>query len=289
MRPVNLIPPDERRGDSAPLRTGNLIYVLVAGLALLVLGIVALALTGKQISDRQDHKASLEQELSQEAVRASTLAAFTNFRTVQESRAATVTSLADSRFDWNRVLHELSLVLPSDVSLSCLTGTAAPDVEIESTCSTGAAGGTDLRPGIAGPALDITGCAPSQDSVAGFVASLEDIDGVTRVGLDTSGGSDSQSGASGAASSSSDRQSSGCSAGRTSFDFHIVVAFDKVPTPPTATAAPSVPSAVAPATGGDQSQVADAQTQNQENVVKASVNEKSVKAKNAAKDLIPGG
>ncbi len=139
MRPVNLIPPDERRGDSAPLRTGNLIYVLVAGLALLVLGIVALALTGKQISDRQDHKASLEQELSQEAVRASTLAAFTNFRTVQESRAATVTSLADSRFDWNRVLHELSLVLPSDVSLSCLTGTAAPDVEIESTCSTGAA------------------------------------------------------------------------------------------------------------------------------------------------------
>ena len=67
------------------------------------------------------------------------------------------------------------------------------------------------------------------------------------------------------------------------------MAFDKVPTPPTATAAPSVPSTVAPGTGGNQSQVADAQTQNQENVVKASVNEKSVKAKNAAKDLIPGG
>ena len=29
MRPVNLIPPDQRRGDSAPLRTGPLVYVLL--------------------------------------------------------------------------------------------------------------------------------------------------------------------------------------------------------------------------------------------------------------------
>ena len=65
MRPVNLIPPDERRGDEAPLRTGHLVYVLTAGLALLLLGIVAVTLTGKQISDREDQKASLQQELDQ--------------------------------------------------------------------------------------------------------------------------------------------------------------------------------------------------------------------------------
>ena len=32
----------------------------------------------------------------------------------------------------------------------------------------------------------MTGCAPSHDAVATFVAALEDIDGVTRVGLDNS-------------------------------------------------------------------------------------------------------
>src|SRR5215213_2157174 len=112
MRPVNLIPKDERQGDSAPLRTGSLIYVLVAGLTLLLLGIVAVALTGKQVSDRQAEKAGLEQDLAAATARAQSVQAFTDFRSVQENRAATVSSLAQSRFDWPRVLHELALVLP---------------------------------------------------------------------------------------------------------------------------------------------------------------------------------
>ena len=32
MRPVNLIPPEDRRGEQAPLRTGPLAYVLVGAL-----------------------------------------------------------------------------------------------------------------------------------------------------------------------------------------------------------------------------------------------------------------
>src|SRR2546421_6733464 len=176
MRPVNLIPPDERRGDSAPLRTGPLVYVLVGAMALLLLGIVAVALTSKTVSDREAKKASLEQELAQTKAQADSVKAFTDFGQVQESRATTVSSLAQSRFDWERVLHELSLVLPSDVTLSSLTGTVTPDVQLSSSSSAG--GGTDLRSGIPGPALEIAGCAPTQDAVAGFVAALEEIDGV---------------------------------------------------------------------------------------------------------------
>jgi Tfp pilus assembly protein PilN len=245
MRPVNLIPPDERRGDDAPLRTGNLVYVLTAGLVLLLLGVVSVALTGKQITDRESQKASLQQDLQQETARASSLAAFTNFRAVQESRTATITSLAQSRFDWNRVLHELSLVLPSNVTISALTGTVSPDVSIQSSGGgSSASGGSDLRGSISGPALDIAGCAPGQDAVAGFVASLEDIDGVTRVGLDSS---KIDSVGSASASSSSSAPGS-CNAGPDTANFHVVVAFDAVPTPSTATTAPSVPSAVASST-----------------------------------------
>ena len=40
--------------------------------------------------------------------------------------------------------------------------------------------------GAGAPTLEMIGCAPSHDTVATFVAALEDIDGVTRVGLDNS-------------------------------------------------------------------------------------------------------
>jgi Tfp pilus assembly protein PilN len=243
MRPVNLIPPDERRGDSAPLRTGNMVYVLVAGLALLLLGLVVVALTSKQIKDRESQKASLQQELDRETARANSLAAFASFRGVQQQRAATVSSLAQSRFDWQRVLQELSRVLPSDVHLSSLTGTVSPDVSV------GNGSDVSLRGDAAGPALEIAGCAPGQDAVASFVAALEDIDGVTRVGLDSSQIEGDSSGSSG--------DSNQCGAGPRPANFKIVVAFDSVPIPATATAAPSVPApAVAPSTGSGTQQVA---------------------------------
>lgn len=280
MRPVNLIPADERRGDEAPLRTGRLVYVLTAGLALLLLGIVVVTLTGKQISDREDQKASLQQELDQASARASSLAAFTTFRAVQESRLATVTSLAQSRFDWSRVLHELSLVLPSDVSLSSITGSVSPDIQMSGGGSTGSSG-SDLRGNIQGPALEISGCAPGQDAVAGFVAALEDIDGVTRVGLESSN-IDSASGSGAAASSSTD-----CQAGPRTASFQIVVAFDAVPTPSTATTAPSVPPSAAPSTGTDQSQVADGQRE--QDVAKASARAQISKAQNAKQTILGGG
>jgi Tfp pilus assembly protein PilN len=248
MRPVNLIPADERRGDEAPLRTGHLVYVLTAGLVLLLLGVVAVALTSKQISDRQDQKASLEQELDQATARANSLAAFSNFRAVQESRVATITSLAQSRFDWSRVLNELAGVLPSDVSLTSISGSVGSD-----PTSSGGSGG-DLQGQITGPALEIEGCAPGQDAVAGFVASLEDVDGVTRVGLESSNidsGGGSSSTSSGSSSSSGE-----CHAGPRTAQFQLVVAFDAVPTPSTATNAPSVHPGVPP-TSSDQ--VSDAQ------------------------------
>jgi len=287
MRPVNLIPADERRGDEAPLRTGNLVYVLTAGLALLLLGIVVVALTGKQISDREDQKASLQQELDQTTARATSLAAFTTFRAVQESRLATVTSLAQSRFDWSRVLHELSLVLPSDVSISSLDGSVSPDLQISGGSGSGSgSSGSDLRGNIQGPALAISGCAPGQDAVAGFVASLEDIDGVTRVGLESST-IDPASGSGSSAPSSTG--STDCQAGPRTASFEIVVAFDAVPTPSTATTAPSVPPSAAPPTAQSTAtdQVADGQKE--QDVAKASDRATISKAQNAKQTILGGG
>ena len=291
MRAVNLIPSDERRGDEAPLRTGQLVYVLTAGLVLLLLVIVAVALTGKQIDDRTAQKSSLERELNQATAQAQTLNEFVNFRMVQESRSSTISSLAQSRFDWERVMHELARVLPGDISLSSLTGTVSPSVQLQSDSGGGGSTGSDsdLRGQIAGPALVIVGCAPSQDAVAGFVASLEDIDGVTRVGMSSSKLPDVNSsgftGEPGNAPSTGSTSTGDCQSGPTIVKFEIVAAFDAVPTPSTGTTSPAVP-APPQSTGGEQ-QVADAQAQ--ENVQRASVRVQTSKAEKAKATLIPGG
>ena len=100
MRPVNLIPPDERRGDRAAIRTGSTSYVVVAALGVALLAIIALAFTSKQVSDRKQQVADLQRQEQQVTAKAQSLKPFTDFRAVQEDRESTVTSLAQSRFDW---------------------------------------------------------------------------------------------------------------------------------------------------------------------------------------------
>jgi Tfp pilus assembly protein PilN len=242
MRPVNLIPPDERRGDSAPMRTGALPYVLIGGLAVALLAVIALAFTSKQISDRKNDVAKLQQEEQQANAKAQGLQAFTTFRTMQESREATVSSLAESRFDWQRVLNEFARVIPADVWFTQVAGTVTPGVQLQNAPE------ISMREGVTGPALELVGCAPSQDSVAGLVSDLESIDGVTRVGVQSSERSDDDTGGSTATVTSGSGSSSGSDCRTRSFitKFEIVVAFDAVPTPGTATSVPSLPSAVAP-------------------------------------------
>jgi Tfp pilus assembly protein PilN len=243
MRPVNLMPPEEGRGSGhSALRTGGVPYVLLAALGVVLLGVIAVAFTSKQISDREAEKQNLTQELAEATTRAQNLRPFADFRAMQESRTATVASLAQSRFDWERVMHELSLVIPTDVWLVNLTGTVSPSVEV------GDAAGLESRSDVAGPALELVGCAVSQDAVAGLIASLEDIDGVTRVGFDSSEQPDEESAAAGQTAGSDQGTEGECRTREFITKFEIVVAFDAVPTPATATEAPAVPAPLTPGT-----------------------------------------
>jgi Tfp pilus assembly protein PilN len=178
MRPVNLIPPEERRGEQAPLRTGALVYLVVGAFVAVLIGVTSLVLVGNTIEERKVELRQLKQEDAEAVAEAQRLAPYVQFQRFSEQRVLTVTSLADSRFDWERVMRELALILPSDVWLVKLEGSAAP----------GAAGGEggDLRAVIPGPALQLEGCAAGQEGVAGFVSALKDIDGVTRVAVEDS-------------------------------------------------------------------------------------------------------
>jgi Tfp pilus assembly protein PilN len=243
VRPVNLIPPEDRRGGSAPLRTGPLPYVVLGALVLALLAAVAVVLANNQIAEREGEVAKLEREDAAAAAKAQRLVAYTEFRTMSEQRVATVSELADSRFDWERVMRELALVLPGDVWLVGLTGTAAPGVALEGG-STGDSSG--MRAAVPGPALELSGCAKGQEAVAGFVTALEDIDGVTRVGVQSSELPEKGSGGSGGGGGS-DSASDECRTQKFIAKFAIVVAFDAAPVsasaseeaPPVATTEPT--------------------------------------------------
>jgi Tfp pilus assembly protein PilN len=249
VRSVNLIPPDERGSDRGAMRTGAFSYVLIGALALALLGVIALAFTSKQISDRKSEISSLQAQAQQAEAKAQSLQAFANFRAVQQQRSTTITSLAQSRFDWQRVLNELARVIPSNVWLVQMAGTANPQVTLPDAPE------IQIRDTVTGPALELIGCAPNQDAVAGFVSALEEIDGVTRVGLQQSEKAD-DSGSTSATSGSDQQTNTECRTNPHIAKFEVVVAFDAVPTPSGAVTDPSVPSSLAttaaPATASAQ-------------------------------------
>jgi Tfp pilus assembly protein PilN len=261
------------------MRTGRASYILLGALALVLLGVVATALTSRQISDRESEKQSLQQELDVATARAQSLQTFADFRVMQEARVATVSSLAQSRFDWERVLRELSLVLPDNVWLTNLTGTVSPAVEVEDSAAVA------LRDTVSGPALELVGCGPGQDAVAAFVASLEDIDGVTRVGVAASELPDESQDPEAAAPQQGAGNTEDCRTRDFISRFEIVVAFDAVPTPPTATEAPGVPATLMPDDGAQQ--VAEAQSQ--QAVATDSAGQQVQQGQQATDNLIPGG
>lgn len=217
MRPVNLIPSEERSGERKPMRGGPLAYIVVGALAAAVLGVAMLAVTDNQIADSKAEITKLEGETTSIEARAQALSAYTQFHLLRQQRVATVTGLADSRFDWQRVMRELALVLPGDVWLTNLTGTATPGVTLDGAAS------ISLRSSVAGPALEITGCASGQDAVAGFVQALKEIDGVTRVGVQSSALGEPSEGVAGSSASGT------CQTRDFIAQFQMVVAFDAAP------------------------------------------------------------
>jgi Tfp pilus assembly protein PilN len=224
MRPVNLIPEDQRRGPGQNRRGGPLAFILVGALIALLAGVTLLVTTGNEISSEKAEAVELEAKNTAAKARVSQLAAYTQLNKVHDQRVATVTSLADSRFDWEQVMRELSLILPGNVWLTNLAGTVNPEVSVNGSA------GVALRSSVPGPALEIVGCATSQDAVAGFVSSLKDIEGVTRVGVQDSELPGTEAGSSGGEPEAGSA-GSGCQTKDFIAKFQIVAAFDAAPVP----------------------------------------------------------
>ena len=182
MRAINLIPAEERKGaGGAAGRSGGAVHVLLGGLVLLVLLMGAYTLSGREITEKRAELATVQAEATDLRAAAARLDGYEQFAALRERRVQTVASIAGSRFDWAHALRELARVTSGEAWLTSVTGTVSPGVSIS-----GAGGASALRGALPLPALELTGCTPTQDAVARMMSRLRQVDGVARVSLESS-------------------------------------------------------------------------------------------------------
>jgi len=145
---------------------------------------------------------------------------------------SSVTTNLEQRIAWDRLLREVSLVMPSDVTLTSMTMTAP----VSTAPVPGAAPVTPTSGATQG--FTIAGSAFSYDSVARLLSRLALVPDLSDVTL-TSTGSDG--GSSGSSDGLSSPASSSSSAGASGVTFNISAAVKGAPAPPVAATVPVAP------------------------------------------------
>lgn len=169
MKPVNLLPPRYRPARATGERPG-IGYAAIGALAVLLLMVVMYVLTNNKINDATAAAAQAQVERDAAQARAGQLSSFGDFAQLKGAREAAVASIAEVRFDWERLMREVALVLPKGVFLVTFTGSASGD-------------GSD---GSTGPLLTLGGCAPNHPAVAATLVRLRKMHNVTSADLSNS-------------------------------------------------------------------------------------------------------
>ena len=188
MRAVNLLPGGEanqgRKVPPLPVLVGCVGTVLISAL-LAVMFLSASAGVAK-------NQRTLEQIQAQYAALPVPAPASPVVAELPQQRQTRVTALATvlgQRVAWDRLLREVSQVVPSDVWLVTLNA-LAPSIAPASTTTPAAGAATQQS-------FMLTGCTYSQDSVARFLARLSVVPDLTGMTLGKSSASDTGGGSGG--------------------------------------------------------------------------------------------
>jgi Tfp pilus assembly protein PilN len=174
MRAVNLLPRDEGRGRRQP---GAVVLTGVLGSVLLtavLAGSFLMAASG--VTDRQAELDALSAELAAMPEPSPTPAGGSNLVAEKDARVTVLGKALGSRIAWDRILREVSLVVPEDVWLETMN-TNGPDP---------AAAPTPGQAAPAGGGFSITGFTYSHDGVARLLARLSVIPHLDNVKLGSS-------------------------------------------------------------------------------------------------------
>lgn len=178
MRPVNLIPDEQRRRPSGE-SSGKGAYALLGVLAALLVMVAIYVLTSNQVTERRNEAAVAGAEADRLEAEAAKRNNYTDFAQIAQTRLASVAGVAETRFDWERLMRELALVMPEGTWLQSTEASASGDASAGGQPATPSAAG-------AGPSANLVGCTPRPPDVARMMVRLRQLHRVNDVSLNES-------------------------------------------------------------------------------------------------------
>jgi Tfp pilus assembly protein PilN len=178
MKAVNLIPSEHRRATPSGKGSGGA-YVVLGVLAVLLLMAVAYVTTSNSLNDKKSKTAAARQEADAAEGQTKQLGSFTDFASIKDERLAAVTAAAQTRFDWERFMRELSRVMPHGSWISNTTASVTGE-------GVGAGTAAADPAAVVVPKANLVGCTPRQSEVARMMVRLEQLYRVTDVTLNES-------------------------------------------------------------------------------------------------------
>jgi Tfp pilus assembly protein PilN len=181
MKPVNLVPQDQRRRTPSE-GSGKGAHAVLGILAVLLAMAVVYVLTANSITDKESQAEQARIEADQLEAQAATKNSFTDFAEIAQTRAASVASVASTRFDWERLMRELSRVMPEGSWLT--SASAAVTGATDAGSATAPAAPADpATAGAGGPSANLVGCTPEHSDVARMMVRLRQLHRVVDVEL----------------------------------------------------------------------------------------------------------
>jgi Tfp pilus assembly protein PilN len=181
MKAVNLIPAEQRRAKPTGKSSG-VAYVAIGLLSVLLAMTVAYVLTSNKVNENQTKAAEAGQEADALEAQAAQMGSFTNFAAIKEQRLVSVVTTAQTRFDWERMMREVSRIMPEG---SWLRTTDASVLGSDEAAAAQASSG--LPPvGPASPAATFVGCTRKQSEVATLMVRMRQMYRVSDVELNAS-------------------------------------------------------------------------------------------------------
>ncbi|MEA2435875.1 MAG: hypothetical protein QOF65_431 [Thermoleophilaceae bacterium] len=233
MKAVNLLPEKHRpRQHSNGQGKGG--YVVLGVLGALLIGVLVYVLTLNSINDSKTKITEATTEAARLNEQANSLGPYGDFAKIKADRVKSVMTLAEGRFDYERLVRELAHVLPPDVWLVNASASSVLDSTTGSTSGSGptppatGANGSAASPTPSGPTLKLQGCARDQSQVAVTLVRLRELQGATDVSLDHSTRGEegtSTAPAAAAGSSAGGDASCGTTGGKPNYSFQADVTF----------------------------------------------------------------
>jgi Tfp pilus assembly protein PilN len=184
---VNLIPSEQRRAAPSGKASGAA-YVVLGVLAVFLAMAVTYVLTSNTVNAHETKAAEAKQEADALEAEAARLGSFTDFAAIKDQRLASVIATAQTRFDWERLMRELSLIMPEG---SWLRTTSASVVGEQS-----AAGEMPTAGAAISPTATFVGCTRKQSEVATLMVRMSHMHRATDVKLNQSAQEDTDAEAS---------------------------------------------------------------------------------------------